>query len=492
MTRTRNGTARLAGLVAAAAAVGLLAFPHPTTAATITRPPGPESQAAYDLAADAPVLIVLGQSNAVGYGAPVTATADSTLCSNMPDVRGLRANPNRVAGATTTVWGAYTCSGSNLGETGTGASYNTASAFAMRWQRAINGGAKLPDLHVIHVAWKSQGLAAVAAPNDRWRPGRTPNAVDGLHQLTMNTLGNAFASLRAAGKVPRVLGLHWNQWETDALAKSVSSVAQAKTLFTDALTPFRAVTGRDDFPIYLYRPRSTTFDAGTTKHITDAFVEMASAPAPNPFQLIDPADAKGSQGGALYNASAAPNYGIFGDGVHYTAAVQRWFADVQWQATFTDGNRGAPVPTMTNVALGKPATQSSDYHAGSVAGPAGDGVDGDISGRPTESLTITDADQNAWWQVDLGSANRIESIKILNRTDCCATRLSNFSVFVSPTDPTGRSYADLSADPAVFEYRVNGTAPRQLTVPVGATGQYVRVQLAGTDHLSLAEVQALA
>ncbi|MFJ4674002.1 hypothetical protein [Kitasatospora purpeofusca] len=38
--------------------------------------------------------------------------------------------------------------------------------------------------------------------------------------------------------------------------------------------------------------------------------------------------------------------------------------------------------------------------------------------------------------------------------------------------------------------RIKGTAPAKLPVPVGADGRYVRVQLAGTDHVTLPEVQA--
>ena len=48
-------------------------------------------------------------------------------------------------------------------------------------------------------------------------------------------------------------------------------------------------------------------------------------------------------------------------------------------------------------------------------------------------MTHTNADANAWWQVDLGASANISSITIWNRTDCCMDRLSNHWVFVSDT-----------------------------------------------------------
>ncbi len=55
------------------------------------------------------------------------------------------------------------------------------------------------------------------------------------------------------------------------------------------------------------------------------------------------------------------------------------------------------------------------------------------------SVTATNPDLNAWWQVDLGASASLRSVVVWNRTDCCSERLSDYWVFISdnpflPTD----------------------------------------------------------
>ena len=86
----------------------------------------------------------------------------------------------------------------------------------------------------------------------------------------------------------------------------------------------------------------------------------------------------------------------------------------------------------------------------------------------------------------------ITSVSIWNRTDCCGDRLGDYWVFVS-------NAPFLSTDtPATLQNRAatfashQTTAPNPstiITIPGGMQGQYVRVQLSGTNNLSLAEVQ---
>ena len=87
----------------------------------------------------------------------------------------------------------------------------------------------------------------------------------------------------------------------------------------------------------------------------------------------------------------------------------------------------------TNVAQGKPATQSSTL-PGYPTAVAASAVDGNTSGNWADgSVTATNLDTNAWWQVDLGSSATVNSVVVWNRTDCCASRLSDYWVFVSNT-----------------------------------------------------------
>ena len=109
------------------------------------------------------------------------------------------------------------------------------------------------------------------------------------------------------------------------------------------------------------------------------------------------------------------------------------------------------------------------------------------------SVTATNADPNAWWhKVDLGASATINSVVVWNRTDCCATRLTDFWVFVSntpflPTD-TPTTLQELARGPSAA---IRPSAPNPSTTIAfnGVQGRYVRVQLTGTDYLSLAEVQ---
>ena len=143
--------------------------------------------------------------------------------------------------------------------------------------------------------------------------------------------------------------------------------------------------------------------------------------------------------------------------------------------------------TVVNVALGKPASQSSTYTADY---PASRAVDGNTDGNHlSKSINHTNYDVNAWWQVDLGTPTAIASIALWNRTDCCSSRLTNFFVFVANYDMTGKGFGDLVVDNTVWRYSLGTTAPTTLNIPVNTTGRYVRVQLAGTNNLHLAEVQ---
>ncbi|MEE1820898.1 PA14 domain-containing protein [Streptomyces sp. BE20] len=175
--------------------------------------------------------------------------------------------------------------------------------------------------------------------------------------------------------------------------------------------------------------------------------------------------------------------------VDYTALTGEAYAQLVWSSP---NQRAQVVPAQhlypdsspqINVALGRPATQSSAPQNAAKA------VDGNTNGvYAAGSVTHTGLDAHAWWQVDLGASTPINTIKINSRTDGYADRSSNASVFVSASDMTGRSYADLRADPAVWRYDIAGTPPPELTLPVAAQGRYVRVQLPGTNYLSLAEV----
>jgi hypothetical protein len=145
---------------------------------------------------------------------------------------------------------------------------------------------------------------------------------------------------------------------------------------------------------------------------------------------------------------------------------------------------------ITNhLALGKAATQSSTRVTGSAASLA---VDGNTDGSfPGGFVTHTNLAANPWWQVDLGASAAVHSIVIWNRTDCCEDRLADYWVFVSdvPFGP-GDTPSILQSRPGTWGSHQTTTPNPSTTIDTGGIkGRYIRVQLTGTNYLSLAEVQ---
>jgi uncharacterized repeat protein (TIGR01451 family) len=156
----------------------------------------------------------------------------------------------------------------------------------------------------------------------------------------------------------------------------------------------------------------------------------------------------------------------------------------------TTANFSAATAAASNLAQGKTATQSSTY-ATCAANLAVDGkTDGNYS---HSSLSLTTADANAWWQVDLGASASVSSVVIWGRTDCCTSWLNDYWVFVSDTP------FNSTDTPATLQARAGTWSSHQTTAPspsasiviAGAQGRYVRVQLSGTNYLEMAEVQVL-
>ena len=132
-----------------------------------------------------------------------------------------------------------------------------------------------------------------------------------------------------------------------------------------------------------------------------------------------------------------------------------------------------------NLALNGTATQSSTNP--SFNKEALLAIDGDTNGNyGGGSVTVTNVEENPWWQVDLGSNKTIDNIKVFNRTDgCCKANMSNFTVSVinnSGVEVFTQTFTSFP-DPSVI---VNTG---------GVVGQIVKIQLNATAPLTLAEVQ---
>ncbi|RQH17285.1 hypothetical protein D5R40_33425, partial [Okeania hirsuta] len=106
-------------------------------------------------------------------------------------------------------------------------------------------------------------------------------------------------------------------------------------------------------------------------------------------------------------------------------------------------------------------------------------------------LTITQSESNAWWQIDLGSVQNIDTINILNRTDCCQGRLNDYHVLVSDEAFASTDLAGSIAQSGVSDFHdpTHSTGTRR--IPVKRSGRYIRVQLSGTNYLHLGEVEIM-
>jgi hypothetical protein len=145
------------------------------------------------------------------------------------------------------------------------------------------------------------------------------------------------------------------------------------------------------------------------------------------------------------------------------------------EATDLDATDVSALYGMQNLAAGKTATQSSTINGG-VASRA---VDGDTNGNwYANSVTHTNFDAQAWWQVDLGAVTDIGKVVLYNRTDGSSDRLSNFDILVSNNGTSWQLVATST-----------GAAPARSAFSLDASGRFIRVQLRGTNYLSLAEVQ---
>jgi hypothetical protein len=220
--------------------------------------------------------------------------------------------------------------------------------------------------------------------------------------------------------------------------------------------------------------------------LTDYWVFISNTPflaTDTPTTLQNRAGTFASHQTSAPNPSATIAAGVQGRyvRVQLTGTDYLSLAEVQVMGT---------APTLANLSQGKLASQSSTFPGFATDGAAA-AVDGNTDGNFTDgSVTATNADPNAWWQVDLGASAAVSSITIWNRTDCCGTRLGDYWIFVSDTP-------FLATDtPTTLQGRAGTFSSHQTSAPnpsasiaLGAQGRYVRIQLTGTNNLSLAEVQ---
>jgi len=166
-----------------------------------------------------------------------------------------------------------------------------------------------------------------------------------------------------------------------------------------------------------------------------------------------------------------------GDGSLVDSDIDSDPATPSSRVEFASDSDHATASSSTNLALNRPATQSSTAFGG-VASRAVDGnTDGDF-GNGSVTHTNTDAPYENWWQVDLQQVAPIGEVVVHNRTDCCDQLLANFLVEVSVDGMEWEEFNHL------------GSALPQSRVRVDRPGRFVRIRNPFVLHLAEVEVFA--
>ncbi|OTA17396.1 hypothetical protein Xvie_01248 [Xenorhabdus vietnamensis] len=278
---------------------------------------------------NAPLFIVLGQSNSYGHGTllppdeRITQGLDNVFTLSLPEVYSIN--------FTTINWTGLTSFGNanigapvGLARGNQDHPYNIANRFAKFWQDHIDQGntLNLPDLYVILMGYGGQGMYLNNPPDNRWAPERDPKDVESLYPRAIRTLRMTVESLRKMGKNPRILAVHWNQWEAEI--ESLAAAKASEMNFTRIITGISDAIGSRQIPWRLYYPLSVAFDPLNTSYVDEAIQDVIAA-APQYRSLIDARSSPNYTG-------IASEYGVFlSDEMHYNGNTQTWFAQQEWE-----------------------------------------------------------------------------------------------------------------------------------------------------------------
>jgi hypothetical protein len=300
---------------------------------------------------DAPILIVLGQSNSYGHATTLAAgdqvttgytnvfTLDRTASSNALYATNVTTSSIAWTGMTTLGKHNIGTSSSTLGAQDH--TCNAANQFAKLWQQHITSGNSmgLPNLYVVLMGWGSQGIdpSLSASGVDRWNPARSTTDVESMYPRAIRTLSSAIENLRAAGKNPRILAVQWNQWESEAGFTDLAALNSAMN-FLRIKAGINDALGTNDAPWRFFWPLSTTYTAARTLKVQKAITSVIQSDPIN-TTLIDTRLAP-------HYTGVSPAFGVFGgDNVHYNATTHQWFAQYEWN-NIVAGFKGVPVPVI--------------------------------------------------------------------------------------------------------------------------------------------------
>jgi hypothetical protein len=311
------------------------------------------------------VLLFMGQSNAVGYN----TLPPRFIPQSLPNVWGVRndgwnflpGNKNGtvpftkpIASIGSVEWSPFSLKPDgpdmNLGfNSNAGPGGNAANFAASQWQGLINAGWPLPDLYIIHIAWPSQGVDPTDAITadvpwvkhgiNLWQPDLTAAKLPSyaLAPFARRIVYLALQRLLATGKIPRIIGMQWNQWEAEAGNANPVTMTNAPGNYARLFKSFYAAVGTR-YPIQITKPLAPYYSASVLKQMQKVFNDLA-ADDPDHISIIDVSRV----------SKAIFKDGVLGGGdgsVHYNLDTQQWFAKQAIGLCLENGTCGTRITTL--------------------------------------------------------------------------------------------------------------------------------------------------
>lgn len=149
---------------------------------------------------------------------------------------------------------------------------------------------------------------------------------------------------------------------------------------------------------------------------------------------------------------------------------------------------GSLAQSGQNLALGRPATQSSTYRASKALDQKG-ATSGQKSGRFGFHTCF---ERDPWWMVDLGAIHSIGCIAIFNRMDACQERAATLQILISTDQKKWRTVYDHYGKAPFGGIRpYHGSPPLALFFPFEGrpSARYIKLKCRGVTALHLDEVE---
>lgn len=279
--------------------------------------------------------------------------------------------------------------------------------------------------------------------------------------------------------------------EIQPLAGASASSASSSTSAQNAAGP-QAVEGQ-----WVRRSGSEVLETLNIRHDGSSWIVTGSEPKGNGFRrrivgqgngwiVLEPA-AGGEKGARIR---------IGTDGMLDWESYSTSTRTISWTGRYTRTSGSAQITTapsgstqgtantninsgsLRNLALGRPARQSSMYTGTGVDQSAYHAVDGKTGGRDPHDLVLTNAENNPWWLVDLGGRAAVKRVRLFNRRNPDVKSSLQLVVQFSEDGSTWQTV-----------YRHNGNVWNVLDLPFEKSARYVRISLANHDSLQLYEVE---